>query len=385
MGSALEHSETYRYLESLTREPFNEALRKWKEGGGKIIGCLYNQVPDELITAAGMLALRPRAVGARGDDLADGRFTQVNCSLVRTFYDSAARGTFDFLDGIVAANSCDHVRKLYENWHDVIGLPYGHLICFPKCRGEERSEELARRFGAFKKDFEDHFGVTVTDDDLAAAIDLHDAIREKQAELATLRAADAPALTGTQFMTIMIAGTCMPRDEYLRALDALVAECRQAPGEDGVRVRVVVYGGELDDPAFMEAIESQGALVVGDSLGSFGSRAFDYRVGSEGDLLRNLADALLMRRCGEPRIHGSRVGRWERGGRIVRECRAQGVIQVHIPICDLWSYERMMFDTFAEREGIACLDLDTEYIFSSAGQTRTRVQAFVESIMEGGR
>ena len=44
-----------------------------------------------------------------------------------------------------------------------------------------------------------------------------------------------------------------------------------------------------------------------------------------------------------------------------------------------------MFDTEVERKGFACLDLDTEYIFTNAGQTRTRVQAFVETLTEGGR
>ena len=44
-----------------------------------------------------------------------------------------------------------------------------------------------------------------------------------------------------------------------------------------------------------------------------------------------------------------------------------------------------MFDEFVAREQIPCLDLDTEYVFNSAGQTRTRVQAFVETLTEGGR
>lgn len=384
LGSALANSDTYRYLKSLTEEPYNEAMRAWKDAGGKIIGCLYNQVPDEVVTAAGMLAYRPRVVGAKGDELADARFTQVNCSLVRTFYDYAARGGFDFLDGLVVANSCDHVRKLYENWKDAIGVPYGHLICFPKAKGEQRADQLGERITAFIDDFQNHFGVTITDEDLAAAIELHNRIREKQARLSALRAQEKPALTGAEFMTVMIAGTCMPREDYEKALDTIIAECEQGEGIEEAPARVVVYGGELDDPAFIEAIESQGALVVGDALGSFGSRAFDYAVGTEGDLAANLAHALLMDRTGEPRIHGTRAERWDKVRSIAEDVRADGVIQVHIPICDLWSYERIMFDTFAEREGIPCLDLDTEYVFTSAGQTRTRVQAFVETLNEGG-
>ncbi len=385
MNSVLSGSETYRYLESLTKEPFNEEMRKWKDGGGKIIGCLYNQVPDEIVTAAGMLAYRPRAVGSLGDELAEARFTQVNCSLIRNFYDSAKRGRFDFLDGLVVANSCDHIRKLYENWKDAVGLPYGYLICFPKAQGEERADVLAKRFGDFKANFEQEFNIAISDDALRAAIDLHNLIRMQQAELSALRHAAAPALTGAEFMTVMIAGTCMPKQTYSEMLAKIIVECKAAPGIADYRARVLVYGGEIDAPEFLEAIESQGALVVGDSLGSFGTRAFDYRVSSEGDLISNLASALLMGRQGEPRIFGTRATRWQRVKELVAESGAQGIVQVHIPICDLWSYERMMFDTFVEKEGIPCLDLDTEYVFTSTGQTRTRVQAFIETLEEGDR
>ena len=45
----------------------------------------------------------------------------------------------------------------------------------------------------------------------------------------------------------------------------------------------------------------------------------------------------------------------------------------------------MMFDTEVEKKGLMALDLDTEYVFTNVGQTRTRVQAFVEQIAEGRR
>jgi len=385
VSRGIEDSKIYQYLASLTHDPESSAIVEYKTTGGKVIGCLYNQVPDELITAAGMLAYRPRAVGSQGDELAEVRFTQVNCSLVRNFYDSAKRGRFDFMDGLVVANSCDHVRKLYENWKDAIGLPYGYLICFPKRNGDAQVDELAKRLKVFKRDFENHFSVEIDDASLRAAIELHNKIRLQQQELSELRALPEPKLTGSQFMNVMIAGTCMQRDKYSELLSDLIEECKEAPGISSGRARVIIYGGEIDEVGLLEAIESQGALIVGDSLGSFGTRAFDYQVSTEGDLLHNLAKALLQDRQGEPRIYGTREGRSERVKQIMEDCKAQGVIQVHIPICDLWSYERMMFDVFADNNSLPCLDLDTEYVFAAAGQTKTRVQAFVETLTEGGR
>lgn len=385
LNGTLADSQTYQYLESLTKEPFNKAMQEWKKSGGKIIGCLYNQVPDEIVTAAGMMPYRIRAVGSRGDELADARFTQINCSLVRNYYDSAQRGRFDFIDGLIAANSCDHVRKLFENWRDAIGVPYSYFICFPKAQGEPRTQALAKRINEFKQDFERHFGIVISEESLKAAIDLHNKIRSQQAELTSLRQAANPPMTGAEFMNIMIAGSCMPPALYSQKLKDVLDECKHREGITDYKIRVVLYGGEIDTSEFVEAIESQGALVVGDSLGSFGARSFSYQVSTNGDLMYNLANALLMERQPEPRIFDTQEQRWGYVKEIMNKNNADGVIQVHIPLCDLWSYERLMFDVIADRENIPCLALDTEYIFANAGQTKTRVQAFVETITEGGR
>ena len=177
----------------------------------------------------------------------------------------------------------------------------------------------------------------------------------------------------------------MPKERYRNLLSELVTEAEMAPGISDYRARVVVYGGEIDSLDLFEAIESQGALIVGDSLGGFGRRSADMQVGLEGDLIHNLAVAYLQGRPSEPRLHGTRAARWAYLEDVAEAVSADGYIQIHIPICDLWSYERIMFDTEVEKRGLACLDLDTEYIFSTPGQTRTRVQAFVESLTEGGR
>lgn len=366
--------------------PDNEALRAFRGEGGRILGVLYNQIPEEVITAAGFLPYRIRAVGSTGAEAADARFTQVNCSLIKHFYDSAAKGRFDFLDGLVATNGCDHIRKLHENWTSVLKPAYSYLLCFPKRQGDDlQVAQLTKEIRKFKASLEEHFGVTITDEKLKEAIDLHNRTRELQRALYSLRAKEHPPLTGAQMLAVMMAGTCMPREAYNAQLERLVELCQEAEGIDDYRARVVIYGGEIDSIALLEAIESQGALIVSDSLGGFGKRSCDMTVSTEGDLYHNLADAYLMQRPGEPRLHGTRAARWAYLERTAEEANAQGIIQIHIPICDLWSYERIMFDTHVQKHGLSCLDLDTEYIFTSAGQTRTRVQAFVETLTEGGR
>ena len=42
----------------------------------------------------------------------------------------------DFLDGAVFYNSCDHARRIYDNWLTVPGNPVYHFIYIPKKRGD---------------------------------------------------------------------------------------------------------------------------------------------------------------------------------------------------------------------------------------------------------
>ena len=369
---------------------YNDSLKSYKESGGKIIGTLYNQVPEELIYAAGMLPVRLRAQRSTGTERAAARFTQVNCSLVKHFYDEAAKGAFDFIDGLVSTNACDHARKLEENWASELKPPFAHLICFPKRRGDDlQVAHLAQEIRKFKARFEEHFGITITDDDLAKAITVFNETRALQMKLAEIRASRKnPPITGAQALAVNMAATCMPREEYNVLLAELVGLCQDLPEDEGVsdyKVRVVIYGGEVDTFPMLEAIESQGALIVADSLGGFGRRSADMQVSLEGDLIENLAFAYLQGRPTEPRLHGTRADRWAYLEKVAADAKAVGYIQIHIPICDLWSYERLMWDVEVSNKGLANLDLDTEYIFATPGQPRTRVQAFVEQLTEGGR
>lgn len=387
MGNDMRIREIIDEMRQVGETSFNGRLVAYKERGGKIIGTLYNQVPEEIVYAAGMLPVRLRDQKASGTEGASGRFTNVNCSLVKCLYDSAAKGKFDFIDGLVGTNACDHARKLEENWASELDPGYSYLICFPKRYGDDlQVEHLAAEYKRFAEDLEKHFDVRITEENLLKAIELFNEIRTLQMRLNQLRAREAPPLSGTDMMAVQIAGTCMPRDEYRDLLKELVQLCEEATGIEDYRARVVIYGGEIDSLELLEAIESQGALIVGDSLGGFGRRNADMQISLVGeDLVRNIAQAYLHGRPTEPRLHGTRANRWAYLESVAEEAGADGFIQIHIPICDLWSYERMMFDTEAEKKGLACLDLDTEYIFATPGQTRTRVQAFVEQITEGGR
>ena len=117
-------------LEQLTKPAetiTNPAIERWKEKGGKVIGYYCTYVPEEVIHAAGMLPYRMRATGSTGTELGDVYSSHLSCSFVRHSLDQAMRGEYNFLDGLVALFSCDHIRRLFRRQPEV---DFDHFAAF---------------------------------------------------------------------------------------------------------------------------------------------------------------------------------------------------------------------------------------------------------------
>ncbi len=66
---------------------------------------------------------------------------------------------------------------------------------------------------------------------------------------------------------------------------------------------------------------------------------------------------------------------------LARRFHADGIIYQQIKFCDYWGYERAYASRVMREEfGYPVLSIDRPYAVGNAGQLRTRVQAFVESM-----
>lgn len=352
------------------------ALEAWRGEGGHVLALAYGYVPEEIFTAAGIVAYRPHVIDNPSTALAQARFTEMNCTYVRTVYDAAKRGVFDFCEGVVSANACDHERRMFDNWVDEMHPAFSHFVFFPKKSGELQAAWYRRELEGLVEALRAHFGVALAEDDLRDAIELHNETRRLQRALYELRRAPNPPITGAEALAVMMAANTMPRQRYNRLLAQLLDDCQGASGHTDYRMRAFLYGGELDTISFVEAIESQGALVVGDYLG-FGYRACAQDVTYTGDALADLARTLVDTPM--PRLFGTAQARKDLVRDLMRACDADGAIVVCIPLCDYWRFEQAAFDVYAKEHDIPALNLDHEYIFNTGGRVQTRVQAFVEA------
>jgi benzoyl-CoA reductase subunit C len=372
-------SKAMREFQEATQTLVNPALQRWKDQGGRVIGCYCSYVPAEVITAAGFVPFRMRGTGSTGTDLADTCVSSINCSFVRHSLDLALKGEYSFVDGVIWVNSCDHVRRIYDHWKRKVDTSYLRLMTLPKKNEAAQIAWYRDEIRLFRESMGPHFGVWISDDRLWDAIRLHNETRRLQRQLYELRKRKNPPISGTEMLAVMVAGSAMPVEHYNKLLKELADELSQSKeGHTDHRARVMLIGGILDDPAYIEVIESQGALVVTDSL-CFGTRIMWNEVdeGSE-DPCTALAQYYLYNRPQCARIFGDQPRRSAFIKDMVREFDVDGVIAERLVMCDLWTGEQFMTGEDLKEAGIPYIRLDRDYVNVGAGQLRTRVQAFLE-------
>jgi len=358
----------------------NPEVRKWKDQGGKIMGYFCAAMPVEMITAAGFLPFRVRATGSTGTELSDAYFGNINCSYPRHAFNMALKGEYDFLDGLVIFNSCDHIRRLYDHWIRQMQTPFVKILSLPRKDGPAQVEWFRSELAILRDHMQEHFRVEITDDKLREAIALHNTSRRRQRDLYELRKKDKPPITGTEVLAVTVAGTAMRPRRYNQLLGDLLEDVGRASGHSNHRARLMIVGGELDNPEYIRVIEDQGGLVVTDAL-CFGSRMIWRDVDqSISDPLTALAQYYVADRPACARMYTRYGQRVEYIKNMIRDFNVDGVIFVRLTFCELWGFEQYSLENDFKQLNIPLLCMDREYTLSGVGQLRTRVQAFLETL-----
>jgi len=373
-------SKAFQELSQAAETLVNPEIKRWREQGGKVLGYFCSAMPEELITAAGLLPFRMRATGSTGTDLSDTYFSSINCSFPRHCFNIALQGGFDSFEGVVCINSCDNIRRIYDNWKRQLPTTLVLIMSLPRKTGKPQVEWFRDEVANLKLLLEKHLNMKIPDERLWDAIALHNETRRLQRKLYDFRKLDNPPITGTEALAVIVAGTAMPKERYNQLLTELLDELGKSAGNTDYRARLLLMGGILDDPAYVKVIEDQGGLVVTDSL-CFGSRLFWNDINERAsDPITALAQYYVADRPSCPRMFGDYERRIGLVREMIRDFKVDGVIVERLAFCDHWGFEQFTIENDFQDDNIPCLIMDREYILSGAGQLRTRVQAFLETM-----
>lgn len=359
-----------------------------KTEGKKIIGYLSALVPVEILTAAGVVPVRLKGTVSEAITKADAHMETIVCPFIRNVFDSALKGKFDFLDGLVLPHLCDSTDRTADIWNYSLQLPYFHFLNVPHVTDRPSLDFMKEILRIFIKSLEAFTGRKISDADVAQAIKEHNQNRRAMRELYTLRRFEVPLVSGVEMMRVLVAAMSLPVKESTALIEAVIKEARgRTPKPEARRARIMIMADQIDDVAIAEIIEGAGAYLVMDDI-STGSKMYFTDVDVSADPIQAIADRYLRKLklptlvdSGNTYLQGleSRFGHLKR---YIDDFKVNGVILVVYRYCDPYGFEVPAVKKFVESAGPQVLYLEDEYSMSTIPRMRTRIEAFLEMIAQ---
>jgi bzd-type benzoyl-CoA reductase N subunit len=369
--------ECYQIL----KDPNGYVKRFKAETGRKVVGTFCSYAPEEIILAAGAHPFRLFGSGEK-IHLAEAHLQSYCCSLVRGALEDALSGRLEFLDGVVFPHTCDSIQRLSDIWRLNVPACFHLDVVLPvKLDTDGARQYLIDVLMRFRKELGEKLGVTISDEDLRAAIRTMNRSRAALTRIYTLKGERPEILKGSDLYALVRAAMIMDRTRAASLLEEVAAEMEKMNASAAAawpKKRIVLSGGVCNHPDIYTIIEEAGGAVVGDDLCT-GSRYFGGLIDEKEDPVTAIAERILTRVvC--PAKHRGLTVRADHLIRLVQEKRAQGVIFFLLKFCDPHAFDYPYLKETLDRAGVPRLLLEVEDRLPADGQLRTRFEAFIEMI-----
>lgn len=376
-----------------TFEEFNEQrkasfihVKDFKQAGNRLIGFLCSYTPLEIIDAAGASSV---ALCGTSDEVipeAEKVLPANLCPLIKSTYGFAYSEKCPFTyfsDMIVGETTCDGKKKMYEPLSE---LKETHILHLPQ--GRDRAYESDGWYEECRlllERLEKLYSITITDDDLRAAVARRNRLREAQLSMFELQTLEPPAMSGVELMSTMFAGTfSFDIASYTKKIEATVAARKSAyeAGERPVSAdakRILItgcpVGGVINKIG--RTIEMNGGVIVCMDDCS-GERTARMMVDENApDILRAISDRYLDINCS---VMTPNDGRMKNTLAMCEKYHVDGVVENVLTACHTFNVESARMQKAVEGAGIPYLKIETDYSAGDQGQIDTRIAAFIETL-----
>ncbi|MHA2225020.1 MAG: benzoyl-CoA reductase, bzd-type, subunit N [Candidatus Hodarchaeales archaeon] len=351
----------------------------WKERtGGKVMGYFCTYVPEEILYAANILPVR--ILGSHEpQDVTEPHIFAMFCPFCRDCLAQGLKGRFDYLDGIMIAQSCLHIRQAYTSWDLHIPTDYSYYLPHPmNVQSPHAIPYLREELVKFKESVEEWTGQTITDEDLKRGIELMNTNRRLMQQIYELRKQPNPPMTGLEAMYMVVSSQMIEKYEHNQALESLHQNLpSRNTGDPGERLMII--GSEDDDTEFIAMVEDLDATFVVDDHCT-GTRYFQEEVDPTGDPLTAIAERYV-KRVPCPSKDWPKRTRLDHIVRLAKDYDVQGAILIQQKFCDPHELDTPSIKEALEKNGLTTLFLEFD-VTVPIGQFKTRVEAFLEIIRE---
>ncbi|MGE4402143.1 MAG: 2-hydroxyacyl-CoA dehydratase [Desulfobulbus sp.] len=363
-----------------------------------VIGIYCMLVPEELIHAAGAVPLRLCGGCSTSCAVGEEHVPRDGCPLVKSSLGLTAQpglAVYDLCDVVIVPTTCDAKRKFAEElsrFQEVWMLEVPHL------KDSEISQQAwLLQVGSLKERLERYVSrvrgkrMRITARELDLAIGRQAAAQQQMRRLQGFRALSTTPLWGRQAMLVANAYSFTEVGIWTKALADLNNELEQRQAQPVCPVRtprILIAGSPVIFPNLKlpNLIEEMGAIVVADES-CVGERTLYDPVGHPERNLRSQLTALAARYL-MPCICPSFAPNEDRLvtlRRLIATHRIDGVVYHVLKGCVVYDFEVGRVEAALKELHIPVVRIETDYSPEDVEQLRTRIEAFVEMLVQRKR
>ena len=354
-------------------------VKRWRAGGGKVLGHFQVYFPEEIAHAAGLLPVKIRGAQVEARQ-AEARFGSYLCSVIKTSLETALSQRIE-LDMFVSHPICDAARNLAAVWGRNFSYPCEILYLPQNANSPSTIGYLRHEYDRVRRTIEQVTGRPVTDEALRHSIGVFNENRRLLRQLYAIRRDRPWLLPADDSYVLMAVGGLIPREEHNALLLAMLPliEARIARPQD--RLRVVFEGGFCEQPPLdLLRTIAQSCYVVDDDL-MIGMRWILEDVPSSGDPLHSLAHAYIEQSSYSPVQHDLRKPKEKMLVQRIRAAGASAAIITAAKMCEPGLDEQVAYSKALDEEHIAYFLSEFEESMTSFENLQVQIETFIENVL----
>ena len=357
----------------------HEYAKEWKaKTGGKVLAYMCTYVPEEILYAADVLPIRVYG-SHEASSLTEAHVFGMYCPFCRDCLAQIMDGKYDYVDGIMIAQACLHMRQIYSSWEIHKPPEFKYYLPMPiQVASKHARPHLAAEYKMFKEAVEKWVGKEITDKDLDRGIEIMNTNRELMRQVYTLRDGEKPPLTGVESMHMTTSSQMVDKVEHNKELEKLVKELPSRTMDRETGIRLMIVGSESDDIEFMEMVETLNATFVADDHCT-ASRYFWNKVEPMEDRLQAIANRYLDRPPCPTKDTTTDFVRFTHVMAMAKKADVEGAVIIQQKFCDPHEIDIPLLRQRFEDAGIRTYFLELD-VTVPIGQFKIRIEAFLEML-----
>ena len=365
-------------------------LDKLKEQGKPLVGTFCIFVPEETVVAAGGACYGLCSGSPASIPEAEKELPRNICPLIKSAHGFKLLkmcGYTQSADFIYGETTCEAKKKTWEvlNTHHPV-----HVMQIPQKKDEKSMVLWGKEVEEFNTHIEEVAGRELSFEEMKNATEIINAKRAALRRLDKLRGMypDIVPISGKDGLLISQISFVDEPIRFTEMLNELCDELEKRVSQkssvfDSDTARLMVLGTPFAAPNWKlhHIVETSGGAIINEES-CIGHRYYKDDVELDGVGTKEELTARMMQRykkidcaCFTPNE--------ERIQKIVsmfKEREADGVIYYTLSFCHTYNVESFLVEKALKAEGIPYLAIESDYSPEDAGQIKTRVEAFIESV-----